>query len=40
MTDLKIPQARLNRCVRDYNDRLKAWNALLDPHARHAAKKK
>ena len=40
MTALKIPQKRLNRCVRDYGDRLKAWNALLDPHARHPQKKK
>jgi hypothetical protein len=29
---LKIPASRQARCVRDYKDRLKAWDSLLDPH--------
>ncbi|HEX7701899.1 MAG TPA: DUF4344 domain-containing metallopeptidase [Kofleriaceae bacterium] len=38
MTDLKVPQKRLNRCVNDYRDRLKAWDSLLDVHLRKPKK--
>ncbi|HEV7558653.1 MAG TPA: DUF4344 domain-containing metallopeptidase [Kofleriaceae bacterium] len=39
MKMLKIPDQRLVRCQRDFADRLKAWNLLLEPHMRKATKK-
>ncbi|MEO8550918.1 MAG: DUF4344 domain-containing metallopeptidase [Kofleriaceae bacterium] len=38
MKALKIPDKRLARCVRDYGDRRKAWNALLEPRMRSKKK--
>lgn len=32
MKNLKIPASRQARCVRDYKDRVVAWNKLLDPY--------
>jgi len=38
LDSMKIPAKRKARCVRDYNDRLKAWNSLIEPHMRLPAK--